>query len=210
MSNFETKSCLIKIKGLNDLIVHSVEHSLNPRNQWSKELSALAKKKGTNKTIDVIEKMAYLETKRSLWYADDEYTTLEIPPRVLRAVIEAGARKVKAGPQVREGLMVTECIDFSYPFEDVPVDDLCQRSWNDPKGGLQFETPVVVKRSKVMRVRARFQRPWSATFRVEFFSDLLDEVHLEEWLKIAGIRLGIGDWRPEKSGIFGRFDFEVQ
>ena len=211
MGNLINKSCLVTITGLSDLLVHNVEYSLNPRNPWSKEVNVIAKKRGTNKTTDDMERMQFLQTKMSLWYKEgSDYSKLEIPPRVLRAAIEEGARKVRQGPLVREGLVVSECTDFTYPFNDVSIDDLCHRSWDDFQGGLQFETPVVVQRNKVLRVRARFQMPWKATFKVTYFADLLDEDQMNEWLLIAGMRLGIGDWRPSKSGIFGRFEHKIE
>ena len=34
----------------------------------------------------------------------------------------------------------------------------------------------------------------------------MDMPKLERWLAIAGKRVGLGDWRPQKSGEYGRFD----
>ena len=34
-----------------------------------------------------------------------------------------------------------------------------------------------------------------------------DKLHLEKWLDIGGQRIGLGDWRPGKSGgDYGRFE----
>ena len=38
--------------------------------------------------------------------------------------------------------------------------------------------------------------------------ELVDQPQLESWLAIAGRRIGLGDWRPEKSGDYGRFEVE--
>ena len=43
------------------------------------------------------------------------------------------------------------------------------------------------------------------TFEVDYDPELVDEHHLETWLEIGGRRIGICDWRPERSGQFGRF-----
>ena len=36
----------------------------------------------------------------------------------------------------------------------------------------------------------------------------VDEEKLTAWLATGGRRVGLGDWRPEKSGHYGRFDVE--
>ena len=38
--------------------------------------------------------------------------------------------------------------------------------------------------------------------------ELVDKEKLTAWLARRGRRIGLGDWRPEKSGVFGRFDVE--
>ena len=38
--------------------------------------------------------------------------------------------------------------------------------------------------------------------------ELVDQAKLTAWLAVGGGRIGLGDWRPEKSGVFGRFDVE--
>ena len=64
---------------------------------------------------------------------------------------------------------------------------------------------VVVQRSRVLRVRPKFD-DWSATFSVEYDEELVDRSKLERWIDIGGRRIGLGDWRPEKSGRYGRFE----
>lgn len=59
-----------------------------------------------------------------------------------------------------------------------------------------------------MRNRARFQ-PWALTALV-----LVDETGLEpdrvaEIAELAGRLIGIGDYRPEKRGIYGRYTAKV-
>ena len=38
--------------------------------------------------------------------------------------------------------------------------------------------------------------------------ELVDRDQLMAWLATGGRRIGLGDWRPEKSGHYGRFDVE--
>ena len=55
--------------------------------------------------------------------------------------------------------------------------------------------------------RARFDE-WAVTFRVDVDPELVDREQLLTWLDIGGRRIGVGNWRPEKSGRFGRFKLE--
>ena len=59
-----------------------------------------------------------------------------------------------------------------------------------------------------MRTRAKFDLPWSCTFEADVDDELVSREHLERWLDIAGRRIGLGDWRPEKSDTYGRFELE--
>jgi len=64
--------------------------------------------------------------------------------------------------------------------------------------------PAVVQRARIMRHRARLEN-WTLSFAVEVEEDILplDQVH--EILNDAGKRAGLGDYRVEKGGPFGRF-----
>ena len=70
---------------------------------------------------------------------------------------------------------------------------------------LSFKVPVVVNRSRIIRARPKFRTPWEVGITVDVDDDLIEQRHLEDWVDIAGRRIGIGDWRPEKSGEYGRF-----
>lgn len=66
--------------------------------------------------------------------------------------------------------------------------------------------PVVVPATKgrVVRKRPIFKN-WSLRFNVEFDADEISPSTIKEILEYAGRRVGIGDFRPEKGGPFGRF-----
>lgn len=68
-----------------------------------------------------------------------------------------------------------------------------------------FSVLVVIPstRGRVMRYRPMFKE-WVLEFHITFE----DEIHpdtIKESLEIAGKYVGIGDWRPEKKGKFGKF-----
>ena len=139
-----------------------------------------------------------LECEIALYVTADGKPT--IPAAALRACIETGARKLKQGPQVREGLLVHKIEEFIYDHKlGSTVAELSKST--------QFVVPVVVQRARILRTRAKFD-DWAVVFTVEVDDELIDKQQLETWLDIAGRRIGLCDWRPEKSGSFGRFTTE--
>jgi hypothetical protein len=63
---------------------------------------------------------------------------------------------------------------------------------------------AVVQRNGVTRSRAKVPE-WAATVRFEVDTDFIPEKQVRELLEIGGRTVGVGDYRPEKSGPFGRF-----
>jgi len=60
-------------------------------------------------------------------------------------------------------------------------------------------------RDPMVRFRAEFPE-WEMTFRVEYEKSLIEKRDILNLLQKAGFHVGLGDWRPEKSGnTFGRF-----
>ena len=125
-----------------------------------------------------------------------------IPASAVRANIEISARKLRQGPQVREGLIVSEVVSFDYDTEKYGT------TINELRSTTQFTVPVKVQRNMIFRTRARFELPWALTFRVDVDDELVDQEQLRTWLDIGGRRIGLGDWRPEKSGIHGRYKLQ--
>ena len=55
-----------------------------------------------------------------------------------------------------------------------------------------------------MAHRPRFDE-WRVSFTLEVDETLFSEALVRELLDIAGKRIGLGDFRPERKGPFGRF-----
>lgn len=64
--------------------------------------------------------------------------------------------------------------------------------------------PVVIQKSRIMRHRAKLEK-WSLTFNLEIDNSILDPENVHQILGDAGRRAGLGDYRPQKGGPFGRF-----
>ena len=184
----------ISIEGIEPLIQHSAR-GLDPFEDLKREAATITKKRGSNRTEADDARLREIDCELSLWLDDEGRPT--VPPAALRSCIETGARKLKQGGQVREGMIVLDSA-FTYDREALgeTVAELSQKA--------QFTVPVRVGQSRVLRTRARFDE-WAVEFTVECDPEQVDATQLAEWLDIAGRRIGLGDWRPEKSGRFGRF-----
>ena len=187
----------ICLQGRRPLIMHNGAAGLDKRSPANQEKDEVAKKRGRNRTIHDDARLQELECQTSLWL-DEQAGLPTIPPAALRSCIESAARKFKQGPQVREGLLVESIDTFSY-------DQRLGKTVEELSKTVQFTTNVVVQRNRIPRTRAKFDE-WGVTFIVETDDELVDVPQLQRWLTIAGRRVGLGDWRPEKSGDYGRFD----
>ena len=56
-----------------------------------------------------------------------------------------------------------------------------------------------------LRYRPEY-RNWEASFVVEYNPDLIRPEDIVNLLNLAGFGVGIGEWRPQRNGDFGRFE----
>ena len=186
----------IRIEGISPIIMRDGASGLNTRSPAKIEMAEITRKRASNRTVADEERLAELDCQISLWLKGGAPT---IPEGAIRAMIEESARKLKQGPQVREGLIVTNST-FHYDTEryGTTIEELGKKC--------QFTVPVVVQRQRHLRTRAMFDVPWSCVFKLDTDPELVDEEQLTSWLDIGGRRIGLGDWRPSKSsGHYGRF-----
>jgi len=62
---------------------------------------------------------------------------------------------------------------------------------------------AVVQRAAIVRARPKLAK-WAATVRFEIDDEFISEQQVREVLAIGGRTIGVGDYRPEKAGPFGR------
>ena len=171
----------IEINGIRPIIMHSGA-GLDPRHPANLEKAELTRKRGSNRTDTDDARIAELECLLSLWLDYEGNPT--IPPAAIRANIETGARKLKQGPQVREGLIVAEVLGFDY--DKAQYGDTLEKLGQST----QFRTGVVVQRQRILRTRAKFDTPWTCRYVLDCDDELVDKSQLERWLDIAGRRIG--------------------
>ena len=59
-----------------------------------------------------------------------------------------------------------------------------------------------------LRYRPEFDQ-WRVNIIVQIDSDLLNEQDVINLVNRAGFSIGVGEWRPEKGGEYGRFQFDT-
>ena len=189
------------LTGVSPIIPHNGAAGLDARSPAKLEITSIAKKRGSNRTDTDDRRIFELECQNSLYIGDDGRPA--IPAAAVRSAIETGARKTKQGPNVREGLVV-ESTEFQYDVARYgkTVEEIGKSA--------QFTVPVVVQRARIQRTRAKFDCPWSIVAVVDVAEELVDAAMLLSWLDTAGRRIGLCDWRPEKSGQYGRFTPAVE
>ena len=64
--------------------------------------------------------------------------------------------------------------------------------------------PVVVGKARVLRCRPKFE-DWHVNLSLEIDTSILNESHVRDALGLAGRIVGIGDYRPQCGGGFGRY-----
>ncbi len=188
----------ITIRGVSPLITNNGAAGLDTRSAANIEKAEITKKRAGNRTETDEVRLRELECLVSLYL--DEIGAPTVPAAALRSNIEYAARKLRQGPLVREGLNVQTVEAFDY-------DQSLGTTAAELARSCQFTTGVMVNGRRVLRTRARFER-WAVTFVVDVDDELVDRDQLLTWLDIGGRRLGIGDWRPQKSGQYGRFEVE--
>ena len=188
----------LRLIGESPILHRNAASSLDTSSPASRAITELARKR--SRTESEHEQLRELECQRSLWLSDDGRPM--IPRAALRACIEGAARRAKEGPGVRSGLVVD---DTRFHFDVERYGD----SLEDWGKRCQYTVPVVVQRNRILRTRARFELPWSLEAHVFAAEDLIAPERLRAWLEFAGQRIGLGDWRPERSGSHGRFSLAV-
>ena len=204
------KTINIKLNGISPMLMHS-DRASDPLSTDAQWLSEIAKKR--QKSEDDIMELARREWHCSMYRSGGRPV---MPIDNLHACIYAAAKRRKEGPVFAGNTIVEKCSllvldapEGDWNFEtlwEISQDPEDERSWVDRRS-------VRVGTSRVQRTRAVF-RAWAVEATVLFEDSpvtgkaSVDIGHLEVWLKIAGANIGLGDFRPQKGGVFGRFEHE--
>ena len=168
----------VKIEGTSPLLMHRFSQEGQPAKK--------AVKKDEKRVTDNVK--AYL-------YRRPDGTIYQPSTHIICTMKKAGARfqipgqgKLTYKNLIGSGVVIVDPDDIEHINQDWETDI---RS-------------VIINRARIMRSRPCFKE-WALQFALDIDEEELDSDVLKEILEHAGKRVGIGDFRPEKGGSFGRF-----
>lgn len=204
------KHLTIRIKGISKLIMHNgrLADSSDPITIAREEAQKAHKK---NPTAQNWESFAQLMQQGGLYFSEE--MGAYIPFDNLQAMlIKAGASIIKKGQKTYKSAASTlnfEC-DYGFPVlvDGKPVTSF--KSLIEDKKW-RFERLVVIGRNRVRSVRPVFPTGWQCDIKISYMPTLIEADNIREIFDIAGLEVGLGDWRPSapKPGPFGRFLVET-
>lgn len=173
------------------LIQHNGELA-DPLNPIVKEIKKLSGKR--SKTEADLEALAKLEFLGGLYV--DKDLGIVVPADCLEATVINGAKKSRHGMVAKTGMFVEKHSKLIYEGPQNPED-----LWQDKD--FVFRKLVVVQRARIARTRPIFNS-WELEATINYEDSIVDENQLSQWIKTAGMQVGLCDWRPR----YGRFSVE--
>ncbi len=130
----------------------------------------------------------------------DEKIGVYMPTQNIRASIIGGAKLNKLGMQIKRGTIMLDDMSALDYGKKLTINQLWDQGYLDRRS-------VVVSQARVMAYRPKFTQ-WSLDFTLTYDETTLDENQIIQATQNAGQFIGIGGFRPEKGGTFGRFSVE--
>jgi len=179
------KTVEVEITGVAPLLIN--------RFKDQSEIEAGVKKKGSKRDYGTPREQA-----ESTAYRDEKTKRIWVPSTWITGAIKTVASDYKLSGTRKSVKSVSGGAIFpqeeklyfkeNYKLKDVEIDS----------------RPCVVMRARIMRHRARLEN-WSVTCTLEIDNEILDLDTVHSILVDAGKRAGLGDFRPQRGGPFGRF-----
>lgn len=151
---------------------------------------AMLKKEKIRKTTKEYDREAEAE---KVAYRNDDGVLFVPSTAVKTALIQAGAYK-KAGRYALKPILAS---GIRIPEQELTL--------NTNKYEIHLTT-VVIQRARVPKARPMIKN-WKLNFQINYNENLISEPDIiKTCLEEAGERIGILDWRPQKTGEFGCFE----
>jgi hypothetical protein len=188
------KSFVMTLTGTMPVLMHNARLA-NPLDPATKTLKKLTSKR-TKTDADHLD-IARAEFVGGL-YHDTEMGPYIPGPNVHACLVE-GAKKLKFGKKVKEGVLITSLVNPLAYGGPRSVEDL----WDD--ANFRHEASVKVGTARTMRCRPMFNN-WKLQCDGIYDEEVLDFEQLKDIADRAGRFVGLGDWRP----MYGRFTSVVE
>jgi hypothetical protein len=186
------KQINIRLQGVSPLLQSNdrLADPLNPLTIKHKELTS--KRKKTEDDHWLIARSQW----EGLLYWNDAVGVI-MPTQNIRAAMIGGGKLNKLGMALKRGtIMFDDYVPLDYG-KKLTIEQLWEGDYKDVRS-------VVVSQARVMAYRPKFPQ-WSLSVNFQYDENVLDENQIMQSLDNAGQFIGIGGFRPEKGGPFGRF-----
>ncbi len=184
----------LTITGASPLLMHS-DRGANPLDPKTKAHKVLTSKR--KKTDEDHEAIARSEWEMGMYFDKDFGPYL--PTQNVMSCITNGAKMHKLGSTVAKAAMILDektKLIYKGPRTIATL-------WKDPR--FVDCRSVVVSRARIMRYRPSFF-PWAIEVSIIFDTEIIERQQILDAAINAGRFVGLGDFRPEKKGPFGRFN----
>lgn len=187
------KTIKVKLTGLGKILIHSDRLS-NPLDEMTKAHKKLTAK--TKKTDEDHIEIAKSEWIGSLYY--DPELGPYIPTTNIRSCLVDGAKLRKLGKAIQRGTLILEDMaKLEYPGPRDIKELANDVRFIDGRG-------VVVAGKRLTRYRPVFGN-WSLVVEITYDPKIIEADQILSSFEDAGSFIGLGDFRPNKGGTFGRF-----
>lgn len=178
------KKINVEIKGTTDLLMNNYNIQ-----------AELDRKKGKRITQTYEPK----EEAEKSCYRDEDGKYLVIPSRMVYASMLNASSFHKINRRSAKSILAGS---IRVEQEDIPLLDKDNKPLKDY---IIDNRAVVIQRARVIKSRAKI-KDWKAKFTLIYNEQLIaDPEIIKVVLTEAGMRIGIGDYRPQKSGWYGTF-----
>lgn len=194
------ESVVLKVVGESPLLMHSDKFA-NPLDPAAREHSALVKRQKKEKTQELM-----LQVMESEWYGCfywDDAVGPYIPGQNFKSALEGGAKMSRKGSNIRRGVLIADQkikLDYEGPRN--------REAMYADQRFIDYRSVGVSGTVRVMRCRPRFM-DWGFTVRLFYSPEMIDQSSLVDYARTAGQFIGLGDYRPDCGGQFGRFSVEM-
>lgn len=202
----------IKVTGQTDLIMHNGRLA-NPMDASAKKVGDATRAYKKNKTDENFYALARAEFMGGLYCVEQGIGPIW-PSDNLFSALKNAAKKVKRGRGTLRNPIAAALLwdqpeenPLTYArFGSGPAPREMEALWENEN--YRFIKSARVGAAKIQRTRPIF-KSWAFSASGTLDTEILDFADLEDVAKITGQLIGLGDWRPEKGGSYGRFTAEV-
>jgi len=175
----------VKIKGTSPLIMH----------RWDQKAKQMMLDKQMKKTVTKVAKDPEADYEATIYKFEDG--GLGFPADAFKQSMIRGAKQLELTmTDMRTGFFIHGVYCERDARELVPL-----------KGDLSMREDMVRIAMGTADIRYRAQvSNWTATLNISHNASIVSFDYIVNMIQAAGYGVGLGDWRPEKDGMFGRFE----